>query len=384
MVRLWIIVVFACFAVALGSLSLGWSKSGSRPPQEENTAVGGHDVQTGPRALVDQEYHSLGVVDPSQPCEHTFFIRNAGDAPLEITKGGTSCRCTVSVLPAQDIPPGRRGPVKIASNVLQVDGDFVHTATVLTNDPRKPTITLTIAGAVKRRIGASPAAIVLSNLRPGDSASVESTIYSQAWPNFIIENVKSSLEGLQWELRPAPADSLQQLKAKSGYQCRMTLPGNLPFGPFRERLTMTVRSEQSGAETRVLELPVSGSVLGRRTVYGQKINSQGVVGLGPLRAGEGAETQLTMNIRDEPRCVRVLRVEKEPGFLVVAVAPYRPGTDKAGIYRVDVRVPPDAPACNYMGTRAGKLKIVLDHPTVPEIDLKLEFAVLSQQILNTP
>jgi hypothetical protein len=382
MVRALAILLVVSSVAGLGFLYL--RSKGVRQVQAEpgaadrQSAAGAAKSQTGPKAIAEETFHQFGILDPAEPCKYTFFVRNDGEVPLKIRKGGTSCKCTVSMLPAEDIPPGKKGPVEIASKMDQTEGEFTHSATFHTNDPANPTITLTIAGAVRKHIAASPSALVLTSLRRGETKKVDAIVYSQVWDQFAVEDLKASLEGMTWQVEPAPAESLEPLKARSGYRLQLTLPADLPFGNFAERLSMTIRPDGSGEEPRPFELPVSGSVPGRRTVYGEKIDYQGVVTLGPLRPGEGAETHLTMNLRDEPHAARVLRVEKEADFLAVDVSPYKPGTDKVGIYKIDIKVPRDAPTCNYMGYRAAKLKIVLDHPTVPEVDLKVQFAVLSR------
>lgn len=376
-----LMVVAAVGLAASLAFSRSWRNGPSQGQSSEpkcGRAQAATDSRPAPKAVADEVFHQFGILDPAEPCEYTFWIKNAGTGPLKISKGGTSCKCTVSVLPAEDIPPGKKGPVQIASKVDQTEGDFTHSATILTNDPANPAITFTIAGTVRQRIAASPPGIVLSGLRRGEVKQVDATVYSEVWDNFAVSDIQASLKGTVWELEPAPAELLEPLKAKSGYRFRITLPADLPSGNFAERLSMVIRPDDPWAEPRPFELPLTGNVPGGRTVYGEKIDYRGVVHLGPLRPGEGAKARLTMTLREEPRSAKVIRVEKEPDFLVVDAGPYKPGSERIGIYKIDIEVPRDAPPSNYMRHRAAKVKVALDHPTLPEVELKVEFAVLNR------
>ena len=49
-----------------------------------------------PKAVVDKPIVDVGKVKKGDPVRHEFVIRNAGDAPLEITEVKPSCGCTVA------------------------------------------------------------------------------------------------------------------------------------------------------------------------------------------------------------------------------------------------------------------------------------------------
>jgi hypothetical protein len=58
------------------------------------------------------------------------------------------------------------------------------------------------------------------------------------------------------------------------------------------------------------------------------------------------------------------------------VSPLSPGAAKLGNYRIEVEVPADAPEGNFMGIQSGHVEIETDHPKVPVLSLKVEFAVV--------
>lgn len=333
-----------------------------------------------PKAVVEEVVHFFGSLDPGARCAHTFIIRNQGTAPLELDRGPTSCKCTMSDLPSLSVPPGGQVAVEVASKLdRQPPGEFVHTATILTNDPEQPTITLRLEGMVRRLIGASPERIVLSGLRRDQEHTKSVTIYSQVWQQFRIENLSSSLPGVTWELiGQAGKEQLEKLDALSGWQLHVNLPAGLPAGNFWGELAMDVVPQVPEAEPKRFVLEIAGTVLARITLSGPQMDSKKGVVLGVLEAGVSRSARLILKVRDEHRQLQVQQIDIEPPFLKVTVAPVQPRGEQLGLYTVDLEVPADAPMCDYL-SKPGKVTILTDHPAVPAVDFAVRFAVAGRQ-----
>jgi hypothetical protein len=56
--------------------------------------------------------HDFGTINEGQVVEHTFSIKNTGEAPLIIQNAAPSCGCTVPAWTKEPIPPGGSGFVK--------------------------------------------------------------------------------------------------------------------------------------------------------------------------------------------------------------------------------------------------------------------------------
>jgi hypothetical protein len=347
-----------------------------------------------PRAVLKENNRDLGVLDREDACRHTFIIRNDGDAPLKIAKAGTSCKCTVSVLPAGDIPPGKGGPIEIESKTDGVEGAFSHTAEFATNDPKLPRFELTIRGVIRDYLAARPSSIQTSDLAPGKPVEMSTVIVSEAWDSFTLENVTTSLEGLTWEFQPASAEVLREHKAKAGYVATFRLPADRFEKAFSgwveaeaEADDRSTRSDEpsktSGGRSKRFDrvrMVLSGNAASIRTVFGPHVDHEGVVSIGTLRFGQGARVYLLLQVRGEHREIRVKDIQKSPAFLKVSVEAQSPELAKKGLYRILIEVPPDAPACNHTQVdRIGALRVITDHPEMPEIvQLKVAFAVLSR------
>jgi hypothetical protein len=101
-------------------------------------------------------------------------IRNAGDAPLKITRGATSCSLHRERLRGRRRGRNRRsrkcsrtgwrdeGAVEVAGQDRW--GPFRQQATVFTNDPRRPEIVFVVEGFVVPVWKAEPKSIVLTSI----------------------------------------------------------------------------------------------------------------------------------------------------------------------------------------------------------------------------
>ena len=47
-----------------------------------------------------------GYMQVGDTQQHTFVVRNIGNAPLQLTPGQPSCKCTVSEFSTEPVPPG--------------------------------------------------------------------------------------------------------------------------------------------------------------------------------------------------------------------------------------------------------------------------------------
>src|SRR6476620_4482600 len=75
-----------------------------------NEKLGDKEV---PRIVVDQAHYDFGSMQRGTSKSHEFVIRNVGNAPLKIRNGGTTCKCTLSKVEDESIPPGGSTMVKL-------------------------------------------------------------------------------------------------------------------------------------------------------------------------------------------------------------------------------------------------------------------------------
>lgn len=101
-----------------------------------------------PRAVVPFTSYAFGDIYKGETISQVFVIRNEGKADLVIKDFAGACGC--EVLSADRlIAPGKEGSARIEiSTASQPGGELFKLATLHTNDPERPTITLTLTANV--------------------------------------------------------------------------------------------------------------------------------------------------------------------------------------------------------------------------------------------
>lgn len=328
-----------------------------------------------PRLVIDQTEYSFGDLDPADPCEHVFVVRNEGSGPLHLSAGATSCRCTISHLPERPIPPGGQAAIRLASKTSQSFGYFSHTAEVLTNDPACRVLRLRISGTVRNRLAADPPRVVFPAVRSGEEASAAVTVYSQTWEAFDVASVTLSHPALRCKIGPADSETLGRLKAQSGYRIELTAPGELPGQSFWETLQITAAPRGGAEQPQVLKVDISGTTLRRVGIFAPAMDGQGVVQLGTFASGEGAKTRVMVKVRDAHRALRVRGIVTEPEFIRAELTPLNPSAEQHGLYAIQIEVPPGSPPGSYTGPGHGRVQITTDHPHAPQIEMGVGFII---------
>jgi hypothetical protein len=390
---IWISIGLLGVAVALGLWGLLSVAPGSPGPLDESnsarpehtvglTATGqssAHDAlgRPMPKAVVDHHEHDFKLMDPGADGEHTFVIRNEGDAPLELKAGPTTCKCAVAKLAQRVVDPGGEAEVRVEWTTPQVPNLFFERATILTNDPIDREVRLILKGDVRIQVALDPPVLELERVAPDQETTKTVLVYSQVWDDFTVANVESSIEGLTWQAEPVTRPLPWPRDVKRAYDLRLTLPADLPEGRFAESLRIHVGAPQAPDGQYVHEAPLRGKVLRRLCVYGKGIDLGGVVYIGPVDVGKSAQRKFLMKVRDPQRELPIRKIETTPDFLQVRVTPHESTDQELGLYELEIVVPSDAPRCIYMGSPAGEVRILPDHPRIPELALPVKFAVVA-------
>lgn len=328
-----------------------------------------------PRVVADETFHNFGILEPHRTCEYTFIIRNEGEAPLVLSRGGTSCKCTMSHLPQGEVPPGSQVPVVVSSKVNDAKGEFTHRATILTNDPKTPRLDLRITGTARAVLAALPAELTVRSGR-GRESSAEMIIYSEVWDNFSLQATPAN--GVTHEFQPVDPAVLGELKARSAQRLRVTLPSRDKPGSYQEHLELTATPFAAGEEPRSLSVKINQTVASPVALHGDKFDRLSKeLQLGILRPHEGACGRVVLVVRDERRELHVERIKTEPAFLKVTVNPMETAKGKPAVYAIDVEVPVDAPSSDYLSQK-GTVTIETDHPEIPRVEFAVRFAVIGR------
>jgi len=368
-----------------------------RPEGRKSLAASGPSqaAAAGPKAVVDHATYELGIIELAAELEHTFVIRNEGQTPLRLTPGPSECACTVAELPREPVPPGGEAKVKLSISEAAKNDDLkagpcardIH---VFTNDPHRRDLVLKVTATVSRRATVAPSRVTLSldssKALSAQERSFEAWVYSERWEQFDLSVAKLSQTHIECRIEPAAAAKLKERHARCGYRVAVTLPPDMAEGRFAEWIEFVAR--EKGVRNRSLgssagqtpgattcRLEIGGRVNGRLTFYSPKIVDHNVLQLGTRPRGERVRETLVMKVSDDRRWLRIRQIETEPAFLHARLVPYASGPNGAGLYRLEVEIPGDAPACACTGPHRGQVRLRTDHPRLRTIELQVDFVL---------
>src|SRR5262249_39368486 len=152
-----------------------------------------------------------------------------------------------------------------------------------------------------------------------------------------------------------------KLDAKSICRLRVTVPGNLPQGEFRDSLRLTVQPAGEGSEPQHLDLPLHGTVLRRLAFYGAAIDGRGVVDFGNVTEGKGKRVKLLAKVRDADPQISAANLKVFPEFLK---AQWVAHSEQPGLYDLTIELPDDLPPCQYNSSPVGRMSIETGHPRI--------------------
>jgi hypothetical protein len=333
------------------------------------------------KAVVDKADYDFGSRDiETSSGSHEFVFANKGDGPLELKNGGTSCRCTMSELAEEKIPPGGSTKVTITWKPVEKPGPYQQTAKILTNDPARPEIALTISGRVTAAMRFSPTELVFSQLSVGDSATAQSRLYcyldtplkilGHKWSNAA---TASYYEMTQTPL--SPTELKEEPTARSGANVKVNVKGGMPQGPIHQKLLLQTNLPSSPT------LAIEGSIGSEIAIAGRGWDPDtGILNIGEVVSRAGVERKLLLIVRGQGRKgVKFTPQRIEPDMLHVSVGePHE--INKGAVVQVplQVAIPPGSPPVNRLGTDQGRLgEIILEttYPQVPKLRILVRFAI---------
>jgi hypothetical protein len=338
------------------------------------------DIGQAPSVQVDEPLHHFGTIERGRTKSHRFEVKNAGTAPLRLTVGATSCKCTLGEVTDEAIPPGGSTHVELEWSAKQDSGPFRQTATIHTNDPLRSQIELVIEGEVVAATGVQPMDFVFDKITVGESKSAE--VYVMALVQDKIEISKAELsdpstrDKFDVKIEPVERELLPNPNAKDGVKITLTAKGDLPIGRFDQWLSL--QSNLNDGET--LDIPVIGRVVGDISVHGVLWNEEkGVLSLGKVKSSEGKRTRVNLVVRGAGAAGVECKIESiDPPELKAAIGESKQLKDSLKHVPIEIEIPAGTRPMVRLNSAQGELgRIVLSttHAKVKELVLDVRFAV---------
>jgi hypothetical protein len=359
--------------IALDEILQSASQPGAKPV----------DGSPQPKVAIDSDVFDFGTMDAQSLGKHEFVVGNVGNAPLKLTKGSTTCKCTISALNKETVFPGESTTVTIDWTPKGYLGDFEHSARVETNDPMRPELTLKVKGRITTVLHASPSELVFTRVPAGQATQGDVRLYAFASDSMEVtgydlkEPSTANFFDVNFE-RMTSSQVSGEADAKSGYLMQVSVKPGLPQGPFRQ--TILVRTNLASAP--VIEVPVAGTVGSDISVFGRGWNEQtGVLSLGILAPGKGTDASLVLVVRGPRQGTADFRVAEvfPPNILHVELGERTDINQGAAAQTpLKIHIPPGTGPANHLGSKQGKAgRIVLDtnDPEMPKLTILVSFAI---------
>lgn len=378
----WVVAAFAAVAGAALGGGQAMLEAAFRPWRIGDFASG-EAAPSGEAAVADvpETRHEFGTVGTGAEGSHEFVIHNTGKAPLVLTRGATSCSCTVSDFESKDggdelarkeVPPGGSTRLRLKWRGKGPGGPFRQQATVFTNDPRRPEIAFTIEGTVVPTWKAVPETVALPTIATTVETRSAVKLFTYGTGQPVVEELLAAdpqtAQSFRLASTPLGSDEIAaEPGATGGLAIDVTVSPGLPIGPVRQTISARLRIP----EEITVEIPVQGTVSGALALAGGAWDSSRqalLLGTVSGRTGSKAEVFLTAK---GPHATTVKPVVREvvPESLAVEIGVGRPVGDK-GMVRIPIviTIPPGSPPANHRCSEQGPAgRVVLDtgHPENP-------------------
>jgi hypothetical protein len=336
-----------------------------------------------PKVVVEEDTFNFGVMDGSATGTHDFVFMNQGEGPLLLSEMGTSCKCAVSEIEHDEIPPGGSGKVTVDWKGDGGFGDYRHTATIGTNDPTRERVVLTVQGKLIASVKSVPSELVFSRVTAGEEAEGSVRILG-----FLSDELKvtgceftdpETAEFFQAEYKELPATQVkdEDEDAVCGYLVSVHVKSGLPLGPFRQ----TIRVKTNLEKAATIDIPVTGSIQSELSIVGAGWSDRnGILTLGTVSSREGAERTLLILVGGQHRKeVEFKPIETFPDLFKVDVGK-RDQAEDGSVTKTPlvISIPPGSRPANHLGPgkdHYGRIVLETNHPKVPQVKILVRFAV---------
>jgi hypothetical protein len=338
--------------------------------------------------VVGGAIHNFGIMERLGKRDHLFVIRNTGDAPLTLEQGKTSCKCTISELAGGYLEPGAEVEVRLEWTAKESEPDskvFEQTAEILTNDPKRRVVRLSIVGKIIQSVWSRPGDIVLTSVTQGNGATASAMIFAYKSDSLEIIDHKfyfTRLEGyLDVHFEDLGEEELsQEVDARSGKKMILKLKPGLPLGDFNEAIRITTNLPDSPR----IDVAIQGIVTPDITFLASKRFHRGqrVLDLGIVSQEKGVEEKVMLLAKGPLResiKFRVKDIEPAGVFQVEVVRRDSSATSKALQHAVVIKVPEGTSQIKRLNPQQegyGRILLETTHPDIEELEILVRFAIV--------
>ena len=380
--------LFALVTLALGS-AIGWIATqtefaGDQLPGGGGgraAASSGSSGMKGPKAAVlNGVRYNFGTIDRFASDSHEFEIRNNGDAPLVLTLGTTTCKCTSFAFEKGELAPGETTKVKLEWTVKTTDSMFEQSAELKTNDPEHRVISLTIHGTVVDTVRPDQPQLTLGEVSSNEPQTARMRIHTYRDPELVIEKYEwarpEHADHFELSFEPlSPAELAKEPGAVAGVEMELTIKPGLPLGPLTHMLRLTTNLKNRDP----LEIPVMGTIVSDVTIAGSGVYADKLLlSWGNLEQGQAHQKTIYLLVKGPYRNETELRIEsiQPSGELTATLGEPLRDNPKVIRYPLTLQMPETVlPVVRNSDETYALVKFAIKHPQVNEMTVRVRYTV---------
>jgi len=337
-----------------------------------------------PKAVVKDTEFEFGRMEVGEERVHEFVIHNEGEVPLLLTKGPTTCQCTVSDLETGQIEAGGSARITLKWKPVAQAEQFNKGAEIRTNDPDHRSIQLRVVGVVAPRLLVFPEGTWESpDLLEREPTVFSGSIYSPVADEFHVVSLEIGTPLITAESLPMEKKQLEEKYALSGYLIRVSVSPDVPVGPFTFPLKIKTdlpgrKPDGTFGEAMGSEVLITGHRRGPfRIVGGANWDEKSMtVIMGSFDAKAGKKLTLPVFVRGAgAEDFRLLETpECDPQALQVTLVPDERSKGKQGRFLLTLEYPAGAPRVSHRKENPGKVRLHTNLPGATEFQLTVLLA----------
>lgn len=347
------------------------------------TLVGGEAVpagKVGPKAVVvNGERHDFGTMDRNGHGHHTFLIRNEGDSPLTLKTGTTTCKCTTFAAADDKVEPGKTAEVKLEWDAKTSDPEFEQSAELITNDPRRNPIHLSVHGHIMDTVRPDRFDVHFSNASANESQTALVKIHAYRDADLKIEKHELlTADQAAWfniSFAPlSPEELAKEPRAQAGVLLSIELKKGLPIGSIDQSLKITTNQNRESP----LTIRILGDVASDISLVGPGQPEKLFLELPTFMRSEGHKQTVFLMIKGPYRdqtTLQIASVEPAAEFSAKLGEPNRDNPKRVR-YPLSIEVPPNATPISRLSAGAyATIRLTTTHPDVKELTIRVKYVV---------
>ena len=320
-----------------------------------------------PKAVYRETSYAFGRMAVNATNEHTFKIRNEGEADLILKEGKPTCKCTSFDLESRTLKPGEETKLNIHWKASpSPDRAFRHGGLVYTNDPDSLTINYTVEGAIDMPVELLPNIWNVGNIGLEKTGTFRASVVSRLASQLEVESVECPSGKVVAKISPMSLQDMASEKWAQGFYIDLEIAADIPPGKFDEELTVHIKGVVGVPYLKAkLSARKNGSFILQPFQGTTFIPDKMLLPLGQFPAAEGRTAKLLLIVdqKDMTEPFQITEIEADPPFLKTALEPLGAATGTIHRYILTISVPPGRPHVQKTDTKRGHITLHTNHPS---------------------